>query len=256
MGPRPNSVTVSAESIEEAVRRGIEQLGASSNQDVIVTVIEEQKKGFMGFGARPAEVTVEKTPEFRQRQEEERRTRVAAAEAELEGSLVVRAAPQSDSRRTVPRRGRVLAGGSSLATLPGLREWWRVAAAGLSQPRRRSMVMAMLVRTAMAAGPAPVRTWERSWSNETSRTGLRRSLRRHPLLPLNRPKTPPTATRRPRIPHRPKHLDPGHTLNSCAGSRDDRSRDFERRRSAEFGGSGSRSIRCPGARDCPASKGA
>ena len=80
-------MTISAESIDEAVRKGIEQLGASSNQDVTVTVIEQPRNGFMVFGGRPAEVAVGKTPGFRQREEEERRTRVAAAEGQVEGTL-------------------------------------------------------------------------------------------------------------------------------------------------------------------------
>jgi hypothetical protein len=42
----------------------------------------------------------------------------------------------------------------------GLRAWCRVAAAMLVQPVRRSRVMAVLRREAMAWGVLPVRTWE------------------------------------------------------------------------------------------------
>ncbi|MGI4896655.1 MAG: hypothetical protein ACRYF3_16235 [Janthinobacterium lividum] len=59
---------------------------------------------------------------------------------------------------------------SSARDAPGLRAWWRKPEAMFTQPSSRSRLIAVLRRVAMTWGPLPVRTWERSSSNVTSRT--------------------------------------------------------------------------------------
>jgi spoIIIJ-associated protein len=50
-------VIVSAKSIEEAIEKAVEELGASSADKIEYTVIEEAKKGFLGIGATEAKIS-------------------------------------------------------------------------------------------------------------------------------------------------------------------------------------------------------
>lgn len=50
-------VTTKGQSVEEAVQRALEELGASQDQ-VEVTVLQEPTRGFLGLGAKPAVVEV------------------------------------------------------------------------------------------------------------------------------------------------------------------------------------------------------
>lgn len=47
--------------VEEAVRIGLEDLGLS-RAEATITVIEEGKGGFLGFGARPFRVSIMRRP--------------------------------------------------------------------------------------------------------------------------------------------------------------------------------------------------
>jgi spoIIIJ-associated protein len=49
------SIEAAGESVEEAIAKGLAELGVSSN-DVIVEVLEEPSRGMFGLGARPARV--------------------------------------------------------------------------------------------------------------------------------------------------------------------------------------------------------
>ncbi len=50
-------ITVSAKTVEEALEKAVAELGAPSASDIEYTVIEEAKKGFLGFGGTPAKIT-------------------------------------------------------------------------------------------------------------------------------------------------------------------------------------------------------
>ncbi|WP_129689570.1 RNA-binding cell elongation regulator Jag/EloR [Gottfriedia acidiceleris] len=52
-------VTATGQTIEQAVQIALQQL-SSTEEDVEITVIEDSKKGFLGFGAKPAKVLVVK----------------------------------------------------------------------------------------------------------------------------------------------------------------------------------------------------
>jgi len=47
-------ITVTAKTVEEAVLKAVADLGAPSADAITYTVVEEPKKGFLGFGAAPA----------------------------------------------------------------------------------------------------------------------------------------------------------------------------------------------------------
>ena len=50
-------ITVTAKTVEEAVLKATAELGAPSADAITYTVLEEPKKGFLGFGAAPARIT-------------------------------------------------------------------------------------------------------------------------------------------------------------------------------------------------------
>ena len=52
-----NQITQTAPTKEEAINIALEKLGVPM-QDVSITVVEEGKKGFLGFGVKPAVVQV------------------------------------------------------------------------------------------------------------------------------------------------------------------------------------------------------
>ena len=49
-------ITVTAKTVEEAVIKAVEELGAPSADKIVYTVIEEPKKGFLGIGAVNAKI--------------------------------------------------------------------------------------------------------------------------------------------------------------------------------------------------------
>ena len=49
-------ITVSAKTVEEAVEKAVIELNAPDAQAIEYTVLEEPKKGFLGFGAAPAKI--------------------------------------------------------------------------------------------------------------------------------------------------------------------------------------------------------
>ena len=54
-------ITVSAKTVEEAVAKAVEELGAPGAEAIEYTVLEEAKKGFLGFGATPARISASYT---------------------------------------------------------------------------------------------------------------------------------------------------------------------------------------------------
>ena len=54
-------VIVSAKTVEEAVAKAVEELGAPSAQEIEYTVLEEAKKGLFGIGAAPAKISASYT---------------------------------------------------------------------------------------------------------------------------------------------------------------------------------------------------
>lgn len=54
-------VIVSAKSIEEAIAKAVEELGAPSAEKIEYTVLEEAKKGFLGIGATDAKISASYT---------------------------------------------------------------------------------------------------------------------------------------------------------------------------------------------------
>ena len=54
-------VTISAKSVEEAIEKAVAELGAPNADAIEYTVLEEPKKGFLGFGATPAKITASYT---------------------------------------------------------------------------------------------------------------------------------------------------------------------------------------------------
>ena len=50
-------ITVTAKTVEEAALKAVAELGAPSVEAISYTVLEEPKKGFLGFGATPAKIT-------------------------------------------------------------------------------------------------------------------------------------------------------------------------------------------------------
>lgn len=50
-------VTVSAKTVEEALAKAVEELGAPGTEAIEYTVVTEPKKGFLGIGAVPATIT-------------------------------------------------------------------------------------------------------------------------------------------------------------------------------------------------------
>ena len=50
-------ITVTAKTVEEAVAKAVAELGAPSADKIEYTVLEEAKKGFLGFGASDAKIT-------------------------------------------------------------------------------------------------------------------------------------------------------------------------------------------------------
>ena len=50
--------TVVAKTVDEAIELAIAELGAPSKDAIKYTVIEEAKAGFLGIGAKPANVNV------------------------------------------------------------------------------------------------------------------------------------------------------------------------------------------------------
>ncbi len=53
---------VTAKSVEEAIARAVEELGAPNAEAIEYTVLEEAKKGFLGIGAAPAKISAAYTP--------------------------------------------------------------------------------------------------------------------------------------------------------------------------------------------------
>ena len=54
-------VIVSAKSVEEAVIKAVEELGAPSKESIEYTVLEDAKKGFLGIGATDAKISASYT---------------------------------------------------------------------------------------------------------------------------------------------------------------------------------------------------
>ena len=54
-------VIVSAKTVEEAIAKAVEELGAPSAQEIEYTVLEEAKKGLFGIGAAPAKISASYT---------------------------------------------------------------------------------------------------------------------------------------------------------------------------------------------------
>ena len=52
------TLTITAKTVEEAVAKAVAELGAPNADAITYTVIEEAKKGFLGFGATPAKIEV------------------------------------------------------------------------------------------------------------------------------------------------------------------------------------------------------
>ena len=50
------SIETTGESVEDAVAKGLAELGGVAPSDVIVEVLEEPSRGMFGLGARPARV--------------------------------------------------------------------------------------------------------------------------------------------------------------------------------------------------------
>ena len=50
-------VKITAKSIDEAIAKAVEELGAPDVSDIEYTVIEEPKKGLFGIGAAPAKIS-------------------------------------------------------------------------------------------------------------------------------------------------------------------------------------------------------
>ena len=50
-------ITVLGKTVEEAIEKAVEELGAPSAEAIAYTVVEEPKKGFLGIGAVPAKIT-------------------------------------------------------------------------------------------------------------------------------------------------------------------------------------------------------
>ena len=50
------TLTITAKTVEEAVAKAVAELGAPNADAITYTVIEEAKKGFLGFGATPAKI--------------------------------------------------------------------------------------------------------------------------------------------------------------------------------------------------------
>lgn len=48
------TITVTAKTVELAIADAVKQLGAPSAEDIVYTVIEKEKKGFLGLGSTPA----------------------------------------------------------------------------------------------------------------------------------------------------------------------------------------------------------
>ncbi len=48
------TITVSAKTVELAIADAVKQLGAPSADEIVYTVIEKEKKGFLGIGSTPA----------------------------------------------------------------------------------------------------------------------------------------------------------------------------------------------------------
>ncbi|WP_347548205.1 RNA-binding cell elongation regulator Jag/EloR [Pseudalkalibacillus hwajinpoensis] len=57
------SVTVTGKTIEEAIQDALNQIG-TVEENVDVEVIEEPKKGFLGFGGKPARIKVSEKPDI------------------------------------------------------------------------------------------------------------------------------------------------------------------------------------------------
>ena len=55
-------IVISAKSVEEALARAVEELGAPSLEAIEYTVVEEAKKGFLGIGATPAKISAVYAP--------------------------------------------------------------------------------------------------------------------------------------------------------------------------------------------------
>src|SRR6476660_4568595 len=53
------SIETTGESVEEAISKGLAELGGVSPTDVIVEVLEEPSRGMFGLGARPARVRLQ-----------------------------------------------------------------------------------------------------------------------------------------------------------------------------------------------------
>ena len=69
-------IIVTAKTVEEAIAKAVAELGAPTADAITYTVLEEPKKGFLGFGAAPAKLSAAYTPKG------------AAAAVELIRSLV------------------------------------------------------------------------------------------------------------------------------------------------------------------------
>ena len=54
-------ITVNAKTVEEAIEKAVAELGAPNADAIEYTVLEEPKKGFLGFGATPAKITASYT---------------------------------------------------------------------------------------------------------------------------------------------------------------------------------------------------
>jgi spoIIIJ-associated protein len=57
------SVTVTGKTIEEAIQNALNQIG-TVQENVDVEVLEEPKKGFLGFGGKPARIKVSEKPDI------------------------------------------------------------------------------------------------------------------------------------------------------------------------------------------------
>jgi predicted RNA-binding protein Jag len=72
-----NRVTTSGVDERVAILSGLRELGIVNRNDVVITVIRESKKGFLGFGAQSATVRVEMKPETiarKKKEEQEKKT--------------------------------------------------------------------------------------------------------------------------------------------------------------------------------------
>ena len=80
---RLNTVIISAETIEQAIEKGLKDLALNDRKDALVKVIDSPTKGFFGRGAKLAKVEIAKTAERLELEAQ----RAAALEAEKKKKL-------------------------------------------------------------------------------------------------------------------------------------------------------------------------